>query len=404
MGCAGNECNVTGEGNKINSIDLFITEKCNMNCSYCFHPKKDNTLSVEQGKAILDKMKIIAPRDIQISFFGGEPLLYPGTVVELAKYARQLWPDKEEIVNGQPVDMHYSTFSITTNGTIFDEALFEDLKKLKFSVMLSVDGDAATTMEYRKGDHKLVIENCKKIIASGIDASVRMTFTPKVVGRLAINVKYLHQEVGFIKIMHHAVMEADWTPESVEIYQYQLTQLYHYRRWCKKKDIPLFLAFIDKPLAIVNDEQVPEYEFCQAGKSYFAVLPDGDVYPCHRAASNRIDKLGNLFNTKRPIVQGMYLAINKESVGCWKNCSAARTCHCCIIAQRQINGRIGEPLVKYCELCKVENNIAKGFLPIELGDRHEKMLSNIGSMQLRMGNALCQLSDKVDKLFNKEIK
>lgn len=399
MECTGCGSGVKNDGSKINSIDLFITEQCNMNCGYCFHPKKDNTLSVEQGKKILDRMKVLAPEALQISFFGGEPLLYPQTVIELAKYARQLWPTKMEKVEGKEEEqsVHYSTFSITTNGTFFDEEVFKTLKELKFSVMLSVDGDKVTTEEYRKGNHELVIENCRKILAGGINASVRMTFTPKTVGRLAINVKYLHQEVGFIKIIHHAVMEADWTPESIEQYKYQLNQLYHYRRWCNKRGIPFFMAFIDKPLAIVNDEIPPEYEFCQAGKSYFAILPDGSVYPCHRAASNRIDKLGNVFNEKRPIVQGMYLAINKEAVGCWKNCIAARTCHCCIIAQRQVNGRIGVPIEKYCEICKIEYNQALGFLPVELSDRHEKML-------LSMSGAIIQLADSIAKMKEREEK
>ena len=76
--------------NEIRSVDLFITEKCNMKCDYCFHPKTGAVLSVEQGKKVLDRLKQLSPESMQITFFGGEPLLYPQTVLELAEYARTL--------------------------------------------------------------------------------------------------------------------------------------------------------------------------------------------------------------------------------------------------------------------------------------------------------------------------
>ena len=63
--------------NEIRSIDLFITERCNMDCEYCFHPKSDSVMSLEEGKKILDRMKEISPDGLQITFFGGEPLLFP---------------------------------------------------------------------------------------------------------------------------------------------------------------------------------------------------------------------------------------------------------------------------------------------------------------------------------------
>lgn len=120
------------------------------------------------------------------------------------------------------------------------------------SIQVSCDGDSITQEEYRHGDHALIIENMKKILKLKPDMSVRMTFTPKTVGRLAINIQYLH-ELGVVKITHHAVMEEDWTEEAVQQYQYQLSQVYHYRRYCKRQDIPLEIAFIDKPLKVLND-------------------------------------------------------------------------------------------------------------------------------------------------------
>jgi uncharacterized protein len=357
--------------NEIKSIDLFITEQCNMDCSYCFHAKRDEVLSLEQGRKILERMKQISPEALQITFFGGEPLLYPQTVLELAKYARQLWPDKDRV--------HTSTFSVSTNGTYFDEEMFKQYKELGFSMQVSCDGDEITTAEYRKGDWKLVTENIKKMLVIFPDLSVRLTYTPKTAGRLSINVQFLHQELGVKRITHHAVMEDDWTPEAVEKYVYQLNQLYHYRRYCLRQSIPLEIAFIDKPLKTINDEVPPDSNYCEAGKSYLAVLASGDVYPCHRAASVRVFKLGNIFE-ERPFIRGMFLSINKEYTGCWKNCFAAVTCHSCVITHYKVNGELTQPVAKYCQLCKAEYNQALKFLPVELSDRRERMIYKIAQV------------------------
>ena len=356
--------------NEIKSIDLFITEKCNMKCGYCFHPPSDSVLSVEDGRKILDRMKELSPANMQITFFGGEPLLYPETVLELAQYARRLWPPDDK-------SRHTSTFSISTNGLYFDEEMFKNYRELGFALQVSCDGDEITHNEYRS-HHKEVTENIKKMLKVFPDMSVRMTYDNKTVGRLSINIQHLHN-LGVTKIMHHAVMEADWTDEAVEQYRYQLGQIYHYRRYCKRQNIPLHIAFIDKPLKVLNDEVPPEKEYCQAGKSYIAVMHNGDVYPCHRAASSRLFKLGNIFN-ERPFIRGIFLSIDKEYTGCWKNCRHARACHSCVITHHKVNQELTVPIKNYCKVCAVESNQAMGFLPVELADRRERMLYKIGQV------------------------
>ena len=180
--------------------------------------------------------------------------------------------------------------------------------------------------------------------------------------------------------MHHATMEDDWTEEAVEQYRYQLTQLYNYRRYCLKNDIQIEIAFIDKPLKILNGDQAPEKNFCEAGKSYMAVLPNGDIYPCHRAASSRIFKLGNIFNVKLPFIRGVFASIDKQSTGCWKNCKAATTCHSCVITHYKVNGELDKRLDKYCQLCQVENQTAFQYIPTEISDRRDKKVDKLSQV------------------------
>jgi uncharacterized protein len=268
--------------------------------------------------------------------------------------------------------------------------MFKALKALPFSIQVSIDGDEATTKEHRGGDFNLVVSNIKKIRQIFPDVSARMTFTPKTVGRLSINVQFIHQQLGIHRIMHHAVMEADWKDEDIQKYQQQLNHLYHYRRYCIRTGIPFHMAFIDKPLKTLNDEIAPETNFCEAGKTYIAILPNGDVYPCHRAASNQVFRLGNIFD-EIPFIRGMFLNIDKAYLGCTKCCEASSTCHSCIITHHKVSGELTKPISQYCKICQVENQQAKLYLPTEIADRHELLLKKLAGVVA--GNA-----EQLDKI------
>lgn len=368
------------ESKKLTSIDLFVTEKCNLDCSYCYHKKSDDVLSVEQGKNILNRLKVISPETMGINFFGGEPLLYPETVLELALYAKSLWEKTE--------------FHISTNGTYFDEEMFEKFNELNMHVQVSFDGDEETQNKDR-GQFELVRDNIVKMLKIYPELSVRMTFTPETVGFLTRNVQFIHR-LGVKKIMHHATMEKDWTTEHVQEYNYQLMNLYHYRRWCQRAKIAFQFLFIDKTLKILNDEVPSEVEYCMAGKSYMAILPNGDVYPCHRAASGRLFKLGNVFNEKRPFVRGVFSYLDKDATGCLRFCEAARTCHSCVIAHFLVNKDLTKPLMKnkYCEICKVEYTMARAYLSTELIDKQERLLTSLSLVVADIADKLNELGDE----------
>jgi uncharacterized protein len=371
--------------NEIKNIDLFITEACNMDCEYCFHQKGTDVLTIDQGKKIIDRMKELSPKELKITFFGGEPFLFPETVLELSKYALSKY------------EKGACSLHVVTNATYFDEKIFKALRELPFSIQVSIDGDEVTTKEHRGGDFNLVVENIKKIREIFHEVSARMTFTPKTVGRLSINVQFVHQQLGISKIMYHAVMEADWKEEDILKYQQQLNHLYHYRRFCYRNQIPIDIVFIDKPLKILNDEIPSETNFCEAGKSYIAILSNGDVYPCHRAASNRLFKLGNIFE-EIPFIRGIFLNIDKSYLGCSKMCEASLTCHSCIITHYKVNGELTKPISQYCKLCQVENQQAKMYLNTEVSDRHEMMLKKLAAVVVGNSDQIEKIVDYLDKI------
>jgi uncharacterized protein len=303
---------------------------------------------------------------MSITFFGGEPLLCPDLMFTLCDFAIGLW-GRENV-----------WFNISTNGTIFTPEIAEKMVKYKISLQISCDGDEETTKECRGGDWELVITNIVNYLQYNPNLSIRMTYTAKTVGKLMGNVEFLHR-LGVKRFMHHAVMEDDWNDEAVEKYRHQLTQLYNYRRYCFKNDIPLEIAFIDKPLKVLNAEIPQEKNFCEAGKSYMAIMPNGDVYPCHRASSNRIFKLGNLFE-KRPFIRGVFASLDKSYTGCQKNCKSASTCHSCPITHFKVNGELTTPIWNYCKICHTENQMAYQYIPTEVSDKRDKMISKLGAV------------------------
>jgi len=366
--------NVLDSKEKIYSIDLFITEECNLKCKYCFHRKgkevsgaPNQTFTVEDGRRVLDRVYKLNPDSMTVNFFGGEPLLYPDMLLDLMRYTKELWKDKGKLV-------------ISTNGTVFNKELFAELKSMDVGIQVSFDGDE-DTQNSNRGEFDLVASNIKNMLEFGAVITVRMTFTPDNVGSLSKNVQFIH-DLGVEKIVHHAVMEADWTEEAIREYNVQLLNLLHYRRYCQNKKMPLTIGFIDKCLLILNDELPIEKDFCAAGKSFIAILPNGDVYPCHRAASKRIFKLGNIFNEDRPFIRGIFLDIDKISQGCQKNCRAAKICHTCIMVQFEVMGDLQKPLLQnhYCDIPCLEYDLCKQYLPTEISDKQGRMLTSLAQV------------------------
>jgi len=376
--------NLLVEDYSLNSADIFITEECNLKCLYCFHKQSPMTLTSADGKLILDKLHEINPEGFSLTFFGGEPLLYPQLVLELAEYAKILWADKVK-------------FYISTNGTYFDEEMFKRYKELGFRMQVSIDGDRDTTLQYRLGSNfDVIIQNTIGILKLFPDTNIRMTYTPKSVARLYENIKFIIS-LGVRNIMHHAVMEADWDDASVNTYANQLKLVYNYRRFLLKRGRLINIAFVDKCLKTLNGEIEPDLAFCGAGRDYIAVLPNGEIYPCHRAASNRIFKLGNLL-TGEPIIRGMFLQIDKDQTKCYGNCPAAKTCHSCIITHYLVNGSLYEPIKKYCNICKAENYLALEYLPTELNDIQDRKFDALSHVLADLTEEVASIQEDVLKL------
>jgi uncharacterized protein len=365
------------QNSPIHNIDLFITERCNLNCSYCFHPKNDVVLTEEEGKKILDRLKELYPERMSITFFGGEPLLFPELVLKLAIYARTLWEKSE--------------FNVSTNGTYFDEEMFKKFKELSFKFQVSIDGIEEVNNITRGGDFKLICSNAKKILSMFPDSSVRMTVTPENIKQLMLGIEFLHRQIGFIKIMYHIAIEVKWTPDAMQIYGNQIEQLYKYNKICIRGDAPLEVMSIEKTFHLINGTAGYDKNFCGAGKTYVGILSNGDVYPCHRAASSRTFKLGNIFE-EIPIIRGRFATLSKDSIASCRNCPSAGTCHACVITNHKVNGDLTSVCSSLCSSCYIEYDIAKM--------HYQEIVSEKANQKIRhLQRSVDELTDIIGKVF-----
>lgn len=368
----------------ISHIDLMVTNVCNMQCSYCYHKQRPDTLTLKDGKKILDRLKELYPESMKITFFGGEPTLVHDTVLGLAKYARSLWPNHET---------RDAQFTLTTNGTFFDEDWFKEWRKLGGVVQVSIDGDQLG-MADRTIDKELIHKIYTNVLKIGEIIQTpyltcRLTYTPENVSRLSTNIRFIVEELKIPVITHHAVMEAPWDKESLEMYRRQLDLLYQYRRFLRKRNLPIGITFIDKDLSIIDGDEPMDTYYCGAGREYVAIMPNGDVHPCHRAASADIFKLGNIFENP-PIVRGMFEELSKITTGCMSNCPAARTCHSCPITHFLVNGDLKKPIKAYCNICRCEDFVAMNYTTTDRLDRQDKFLTTLASV-------VADIADQINK-------
>jgi uncharacterized protein len=316
---------------KIEWVDVFPTTRCNMKCTYCFYKQGGEDMSPKAAIEYLEAMQGKFRKNLLINFFGGEPLLNPETLVAVIEHFKSK-------------DVR---FGLCTNGTIFSEKLFRFFLDNKVSIQISIDGTEKTHNQCR-GNHALIVENVKRMFDMGYPMSARLTYSPENVADLAENIAYAHN-LGFNRIMHHGVIEAKWDKESVEEYKQQIKRIMDF--WAQHSKLEIL--YIDRILT-QTDLPCGHKAPCGAGSTMVALMPNGDIYPCHRLASGNKFKLGN---AKTGIARGIFLDIKRDDITGCRDCRAKKSCHTCLAANYEGNGSLFDPVKPFCEIIKTEFDV-----------------------------------------------
>ena len=285
----------------VKAMCLHIAHHCNLRCQYCFASTGDfgtgrKLMPVETGKKAIDFLLEQSGnrKNLELDFFGGEPLMNFDAVKEVVRYARSREPEFGKRFR----------FTITTNGILLDDEKIDFINREMSNVVLSIDGRKEVNDRMRptpsgKGSYDVILPKFKKLVdarSRDKDYYVRGTFT-KYNLDFAEDVFSLY-EAGFDQI---SVEPAVCDPK----YDYALTE----------DDLPAIFAEYERLAARIleNDRAGKHFNFfhfmidldqgpcavkrlrgCGCGNDYVAVTPDGDIYPCHQFVGIEGYKMGNL--------------------------------------------------------------------------------------------------------------
>lgn len=289
-------------GNVIKALCLHIAHTCNLNCSYCFASQgKYNgeraVMSFEVGKQALDFLIANSGtrHNLEVDFFGGEPLMNWQVVKDLVLYARSI--EKQHNKNFR--------FTLTTNGILIDDDVIDFCNKEMSNVVLSLDGRKEVHDRYRvdyagNGSWEKVVPKFQKLVAARGDKNYYMRGTFTHANPDFLNDIKCMLDLGFTELsMEPVVCPKDdpeaLTPEDIEIIKDQYDQLAELMRQRRKEGRPF--TFYHYMIDLKGGPCIyKRISGCGSGTEYMAVTPWGDLYPCHQFVGDESYKLGDIWN------------------------------------------------------------------------------------------------------------
>lgn len=284
----------------VKALCLHLAHDCNLACRYCFAEEGEYhgrraLMSFEVGKKALDFLiaNSGSRRNLEVDFFGGEPLMNWQVVKDLVAYGRE-----QEKIH----DKNFR-FTLTTNGVLLDDEVMEFCNREMANVVLSIDGrkevhDRMRPFRKGAGSYDLIVPKFQKFAESRNQDKyyVRGTFTHY---NLDFSEDVLHlADLGFKQISVEPVVAAP--SEDYAIREEDLPQLFEeYDRLAEEmakrhkngKDFNFFHFMIDLEGGPCVAKRLSG---CGSGTEYLAVTPWGDLYPCHQFVGNEAFLLGNV--------------------------------------------------------------------------------------------------------------
>ncbi len=359
----------------VKALCLHIAHTCNLNCSYCFASQgkyhgERAVMSLEVGKRALDFLieNSGKRRNLEVDFFGGEPLLNFEVVKELVAYARSI--EKEHGKNFR--------FTLTTNGVLIDDNVIEFANRECSNVVLSLDGRREIHDRFRVdyaggGSFDKIVPKFQKLVSArgGKDYYMRGTFThanPDFLEDIKVMLDLGFNELSMEPVVCAPGDAAELTDSDMEIVKSQYEELARLmlKRHKEGKPFTFYHYMIDLTGGPCIYKRISG---CGSGTEYMAVTPWGDLYPCHQFVGEEKYKLGDIWTgVTNKTAQCEFAECNvysrKECRDCWARlyCSGG-----CAANAYHATGSVKGIYKKGCELfkkrmeCAIMLAIAKQF-------------------------------------------
>jgi uncharacterized protein len=322
----------------LKAMCLNIAHDCNLTCGYCFASQGDYKvnrilMSFETGKKALDYIleNSGTRANLEVDFFGGEPLMNFDVIKELVIYGRK--EEKKYSKNFR--------FTITTNGVLLDEEKMEFINEHFDNIVMSIDGRKAVNDNVRKtltgkGSYDIIVPKFKEAVKSRKDKSyfIRGTFTGQNLD-FSKDIEHL-RDLGFESLSMEPVVtepgdKYEIKEADLEIVKKEYENLYYlYKNSIgTDKEFNFFHFEIDLEHGPCIYKRISG---CGAGNEYIAITPEGDIYPCHQFVGNEDFKLGTLETgiIKNQIQENFYksnVLAKEECSQCWAKYFCSGGCH-----------------------------------------------------------------------------
>ena len=312
----------------VKALCLHVAHTCNLNCAYCFASQgkyngERNVMSLEVGKRALDFLveNSGSRHNLEVDFFGGEPLMNFDVVKDLVAYARSI--EKENNKNFR--------FTLTTNGVLVDDDVIDFANKECSNVVLSLDGRKEIHDRYRvdyagNGSWEKIVPKFQKFVEArnGKNYYMRGTFTHANPDFLKDIQQML--DLGFSELSMEPVVCApgdpsELTEEDLTIVMKQYEDLADLMLERDKEGKPF--TFYHYMIDLTGGPCIyKRISGCGSGTEYMAVTPWGDLYPCHQFVGDEKFKLGNVWDgVTNKEIQSEFAACNvyahPECKDCW---------------------------------------------------------------------------------------
>ena len=317
----------------IKALCLHVAHTCNLNCQYCFASQgkfhgERALMSFEVGKQALDFLAAHSGnhRNLEVDFFGGEPLMNWDVVKRLVLYARE--------IEG-PLNKNFR-FTLTTNGMLLNDEVIDFCNEHMHNVVLSLDGRRKVHDRLRKdyagrGSYSRIVPKFQHFVEKRGDKSyyMRGTFThfntdfTKDIFHMA--------DLGFTELSMEPVVCAPGDPYALTdedlpvLYeQYEILARDMLRRAREGKPITFYhyMISLDHGPCIYK-----RLSGCGSGTEYFAVTPWGDLYPCHQFVGDEKYLMGNIWDgVTNSALEDEFRDCNVESRPECKDCWARLYC------------------------------------------------------------------------------
>ncbi len=312
----------------IKALCLHVAHTCNLNCSYCFaaqgkYQGERALMSFEVGKRALDFLIENSGnrKNLEVDFFGGEPLMNFDVVKRLVEYARSI--EKKHNKNFR--------FTLTTNGVLIDDDVIDFCNREMNNVVLSLDGRKEVHDRLRKdykgnGSYDLIVPKFQEFVEKRGDKSyyIRGTYTHKNTD--FTNAIFHMADLGFKELSMEPVVcapgeEYALTEDDLPVLfeQYEILAKEMLKRDSENRGFTFYHYMIDLSNGPCIYKRISG---CGSGTEYLAVTPWGELFPCHQFVGDEKYSMGNIYdgvtNTKmRDRFKKCNVYSRPECADCW---------------------------------------------------------------------------------------